>query len=319
MARGEAACRGGALANTLTREVHLYVRPVPLAGLFARWWYAAWCNWGAGDTRKSGYRSATRLVRSWRYKYPLHSVPLSAACHGGQGGRQGCGSRKYALRAICSRGDRILQTAGHSHTLTMAVLRNRLLLPEAGIVPKIIKGDEDTLRLVKPTGPGSLGGATASPQMNGGHPTRRAPRFASPVKGSQYPQGGARQISLTLVSRGSTFATLWKPTVCPPGSNIPQAAARNACLGPRHQHTGSAAGNAVTSHQLREGQDQHHTEQAAQVARLDAPPGRHVCFTYRTAGRPHNHPYKAGAWTVCENCKWVRHTQRECIRDFVPE
>ena len=37
MPRAEAACHGGALANTLTREVHLlHARIVSLAGLFAR-------------------------------------------------------------------------------------------------------------------------------------------------------------------------------------------------------------------------------------------------------------------------------------------
>ena len=45
------------------------------------------------------------------------------------------------LRAICARGDRILQNEGHSHILTMAVLRNLLLLPDAGIAPEIIKRD----------------------------------------------------------------------------------------------------------------------------------------------------------------------------------
>ena len=42
------------------------------------------------------------------------------------------------FRAIRATGDRILQTEGHNHMLTMAVLRNRLLLPEAGNAPEII-------------------------------------------------------------------------------------------------------------------------------------------------------------------------------------
>ena len=62
----------------------------------------------------------------------------------------------------------------------MAVLRNRLLLPEVGIAPEIIKVDEDALRLVKLTGAGSLGGATAQPLLDGGHPARGAPRFGTP-------------------------------------------------------------------------------------------------------------------------------------------
>ena len=58
----------------------------------------------------------------------------------------------------------------------MAVLHNRLLLPEEGIASKIIKGDEDALRLVKPTGAGSLGGTIAPPLLDGGRPAWRAPR-----------------------------------------------------------------------------------------------------------------------------------------------
>ena len=95
------------------------------------------------------------------------------------------------LRAIRAKGDRILQTASHNHTLTMAVLRNRLLLPEVGIAPEIVKGDEGALRLVEPTGTGSLGGATGQPFTDGGRQARRAQRFASSGKGGQYPQESA--------------------------------------------------------------------------------------------------------------------------------
>ena len=155
--------------------------------------------------------------------------------------------------------------------------------------------------------------------MDGGRPARRAPRFTSPGKGSQQPQGGTCQSSLTLGPRGLAFATPWKPTIYPPGSNIPQAVARNACSGLRQQHSGSAAGSAATPHQLRVRQDQHPAEQAARGARSDAPLGRNMRFNCRTAGRPHNHPYKAGAWTVWEKCKREKgEWAREWIRDFVP-
>ena len=100
-----------------------------------------------------------------RQELPLHSVPRRAACHRWQGRRQ--------------RFDRILHTAGHNHVLTMTVLRNRLLLTEAGIAPVIID-DEDALRLVKAIGAGSPGGATTPPLLGWERPARRAPRFASP-------------------------------------------------------------------------------------------------------------------------------------------
>ena len=214
------------------------------------------------------------------------------------------------LRAIPAKGDRILQTASHNHTLTMAVLRNRLLLPEVGIAPEIVKGDEGALRLVEPTGTGSLGGATGQPFTDGGRQARRAQRFASSGKGGQYPQERARQSAPTLGPRGQASATPWEQFSYTPGLNTQQAGARNARPGPRQQHASAAAGSAAPPHLA---------EQAAQAARPDAPPGRHICFNCRTAGRPHNHPYKACAWTVCAHCKWVGHTQRECIRDFVPE
>ena len=60
-----------------------------------------------------------------------------------------------------------MQTAGHNNIFTRAVVHNRLLFPEAGIAPEIVRGDEDALRLVKPTGAGSLGGAIGQPLMDG--------------------------------------------------------------------------------------------------------------------------------------------------------
>ena len=74
------------------------------------------------------------------------------------------------LRAIRSRNDRILQNAGLNHLLTIAVLCDRLLLPGAGIAPEIIKGDEDALRLLKPTGSDPFGGSNAPKSRDGGHP-----------------------------------------------------------------------------------------------------------------------------------------------------
>ena len=225
------------------------------------------------------------------------------------------------LRAIRARGDRILQNAGSDHSLTMAVLRNRFLLPGAGIALEITKGDEDALRLIKPTGSAQFGGANAPPPRDGGRHARRAPRFEPPGKGGLYSQMGARHYAPPpLGQRGPTGTTpWWSPTATPPSTNFQQAAGRNMRPGARQQHFGAAAGSAATPHQLRERQNQHDAEQAAQMSRPDAPQSRHVCFDCRSAGRPCHHPYKACAWTICANCKWVGHTQRECIRDFVPE
>ena len=96
----------------------------------------------------------------------------------------------------------MLQNVSHNHVFTMAVLRNRLLLPEAGIAPEIIKGDKDTLRLVKPTGSGSLGGTTALPSPDAGRPARRA--------SCSLPRG--REIN----TFSAIFTTPWRPTVHPP-------------------------------------------------------------------------------------------------------
>ena len=122
--------------------------------------------------------------------------------------------------------------------------------------------------------------------MDGGRPARRPPRFAPSGKGEQYLQGGARQSTPTIGPRGQAFATPWRQTVYPPGPNILQSGARNARLGPRQQHGSAAAGSAATPQQLRERQEQHRAEQAAQAARPDAPPGRHVCLNCRTASSP---------------------------------
>ena len=167
----------------------------------------------------------------------------------GKADAKGLAEENTLLRAIRARGDRILQTASHNHTLTMAVLRNRLFLPEVGIAPEIVKGDEDALRLVKPTKTGSLGGATGQPFTG---PARRAPRFASSGRGGQYPQGGACQSSPTLGPREQASSTPWGQFAYPPGPNMQQAGARNARPGPRQQHASAAAGSAAPPHQLRE-------------------------------------------------------------------
>ena len=80
----------------------------------------------------------------------------------GKADTNGLAAENSLLRAIRARGDRILQNAGRNHILKRSVLRNRLLLPEAGIAPDTIKGDENALRLVKPTGSGSLGGGDST-------------------------------------------------------------------------------------------------------------------------------------------------------------
>ena len=157
------------------------------------------------------------------------------------------------------------------------------------------------MRLVKPTRSDSFGGANAPSSRDEGRPARRAPQFASPGKGGLYSRVGARHYAHTLCPHGPTGTTSWSPTVPPPGTNIPQAAARKAQLSSQQQQVGAAAGSAATPHQLRERLNQHGAEQAAQMARPDAPSGRHVCFHCRTAGRPCHHPYKACAWTECAN------------------
>ena len=147
------------------------------------------------------------------------------------------------LRAIRARGDRILQNAGSDHSLTMAVLRNRFLLPGAGIALEITKGDEDALRLIKPTGSAQFGGANAPPPRDGGRHARRAPRFEPPGKGGLYSQMGARHYAPPpLGQRGPTGTTpWWSPTATPPSTNFQQAAGRNMRPGARRQHFGAAA------------------------------------------------------------------------------
>ena len=104
---------------------------------------------------------------------------------------KGSAAENTLLRAIRARRDQILQTAGQNHILTMAVLRTRLLLPEEGITSKVIKGGDDSLRLVKATEAGSLGGATAPPIIDGGHPARGTLWIASPVRGVSTCRGSA--------------------------------------------------------------------------------------------------------------------------------
>ena len=120
----------------------------------------------------------------------------------GKADAKGLAEEMTLLRAIRARGDRILQTASHNHSLTMAVLRNRLLLPEVGIAPEIVKGDEDALRLVKPTGTGSLGGATGQPFTDGGRQARRAQRFASSGKGGHTRRGERGNLPPPLARAG---------------------------------------------------------------------------------------------------------------------
>ena len=145
---------------------------------------------------------------------------------------------------------------------------------------------------MKPIGTGSHGGAIPPPSTDGRRPARRASWFVSPVMGAQCPRGPT---------------TPGRPKVYPLVTNISQAAVRNWCSGSRKKQVCNATGSAASSPQLRERHDHHHTEQAAQVARSDALHGGYMSFNCRTAGRPYHHPYKACAWTVDANCKWVGH------------
>ena len=137
------------------------------------------------------------------------------------------------LRAIRARGDHILQNAGSDPMLTMAVFRNRFLLPGAGIALEITKGDEDALRLIKPTGSVQFAGANAPPPRDGGRPARRAPRFEPSGKGGLYSQMGARHYAPSPGQRGPTGTTPWGPTATPPSTNFQQAADRNMRPGAR--------------------------------------------------------------------------------------
>ena len=158
----------------------------------------------------------------------------------GTAGANGLAAENSLLRVIRARGNRILQKAGHNHMLAMAVLRNRLLLPDAEIALVIIKGDEYALLRGTAVSPG---GTTAPPTMDGGRSTVK-------LLGSR-PQGR-------------------RPTVYQPVTTISQAAAINARPGSRQQQSGSAAGRAATPHQLRERLDQDGKEQAAHVPQPDA-------------------------------------------------
>ena len=102
--------------------------------------------------------------------------------HGGQGRRKRLGCGNFALRVIRAKGKRMLQNAGHNHILTRAALRNRLLLPEQWIAPKLCKGTKtpaagETNR-DRPTRE-----CDRTPLTYGGRPARRGSRFSSPVKG----------------------------------------------------------------------------------------------------------------------------------------
>ena len=109
----------------------------------------------------------------------------------GKADAKGLAEENTLLRAIRARGDRILQTASHNHTLTMVVLRNRLLLPEVGIAPEIMKGDEDALRLVKPTEAGSLGGGDRAAIHGWGAPRPESSALRVLGKGRAIPAGGS--------------------------------------------------------------------------------------------------------------------------------
>ena len=114
----------------------------------------------------------------------------------GRADANGLAAKIVLLRAIRARGDRILHNAGSDHVLTMAVFRNRFLLPGSGIALEITKGDEDALHLIKPTGSTQFGGANAPPPRDGGRPARRAPRFEPPGKGAILADGSAPLCSL---------------------------------------------------------------------------------------------------------------------------
>ena len=94
----------------------------------------------------------------------------------GRADANGLAVKILLLRAIRSRGDRILQNAGFNHMLTMAVLRSRLLLPGAGITPERIKRDENALQLVKPTGSDPFGVQTHQHQGTAGELLGSSPR-----------------------------------------------------------------------------------------------------------------------------------------------
>ena len=87
-----------------------------------------------------------------RYERPLLSAREVLLVMEGRADANELAAEILPLRANRSRGYRILPNVSLDHMLTMAVLRNRLLLPGAGITLEIIKRDEEAVRLVKPTG-----------------------------------------------------------------------------------------------------------------------------------------------------------------------
>ena len=141
--------------GTLTRLTvsSLIFPPCLLVGCACSTVVAAWCNWGGW--RCSGKllllcdkaRKILAATSAWFGHFREVFLVMEA-----RPDAKGLAAEILFFRTIRSRSDRILQNAGLSYMLTMTVLRNRLLLPGAGIASKIIKGDEDALRFVKPTG-----------------------------------------------------------------------------------------------------------------------------------------------------------------------
>ena len=111
---------GGALANT---------------GLFARW-YVAGRNRGADDARETLLLcdKAREILADTNSRFIQFREVLLAM--DGKADDEGWAAENTLLCTIRARGDRILQTPGHNNILTMAGVRNRLLLPEAGIAPE---------------------------------------------------------------------------------------------------------------------------------------------------------------------------------------
>ena len=125
----------------------------------------------------------------------------------------------------------MLQNTNKDRMLTMAALRNRLLLPEAEFAPKVVDGDEDALHLVKPTATGTLWGVAAPPSTDGGSYARRSSRLASTLNEGQHPHTGARQSAPGQGLFSPIFIPPWRLPAYPPATNIPQAVLKNARTG----------------------------------------------------------------------------------------
>ena len=154
-----------------------------------------------------------------------------------------------------------------------------------------------------------LGGAPHCPRH-----IRRFSRLAFQFKGGHSPQGRALLFAPSQGPREPAFAPPLRRFAYPLSTNIPYAAARNELSSRRQQPADASTGSTATPQLLRGMQDQYRAEQAAQVARPDDPPGRYVSFDCRAADRPHRHPYRSCAWTMCSNCIGAGHTQRECTK-----